>query len=121
MIAILYSFWVIPLWIYCGWLLYVMAMGFYRAYLDNRLSGVTLYLAFPAVAIGLLMDWLSNWTIATLLFWELPKSPNELVTTRLSRYVYSDSGWRLKCAEWICHNLLDIFDPSGKHCKQIIP
>lgn len=68
---------------------------------------------------GLFMDALLNLTVGTLLFLELPggKKPwyLELVTDRLKRNVVN-LGWRGKVARFICHHLLDKFDPRGRHC-----
>jgi len=38
-----------------------------------------------------------------------------LVTDRLTR-LHDRSDWRGRLARWICINLLDYFDPSGRHC-----
>jgi ABC-type uncharacterized transport system permease subunit len=105
------------LWLLCFWYLYVLVMGLYRAYLDKRLKPPVLYLAAPALVVGYTVDLISNWTIATVVFRELPASPLDLVTDRLSRYISQEAGWRSDLATWICTNLLDVFDPSGKHCK----
>jgi hypothetical protein len=95
---------------------YVLVMGFYRAHLAGKLKGLAKLLAIPVLAIGWCMDLFSNWTIATFLFLELPESPLELVTDRMRRYIESDTGWRAQRATWLCHSLLDMFDPNGSHC-----
>jgi hypothetical protein len=99
------------------WYIYVLVMGLYRAYLDKRLVGFPLYLSAPALVVGYIVDLFSNWTIASLVFWEMPNRPLELVTDRLSAYLKYDTGWRRKLAESICTSLLDYFDPSGTHCQ----
>lgn len=103
-------------YLYAFWLLYVLIMGFYRAWLDKRLTRVAFVLALPALAIGYLFDLLGNWTLATLLFWQCPQRPLELVTDRLTRYISTPSGWRTAPALWICQTLLDYFDPHKTHC-----
>jgi hypothetical protein len=103
-------------WILVFWYLYILVMGLYRANMDKRLSGLTLWLAYPAVAVGYFVDLISNWTIASILFLEPPRFLTELVTDRLSRYIKSGSGYRKEYATWICQNLLDFFDPRGSHC-----
>lgn len=106
------------LYLYGFWLVYILVMGLYRAYLDGRLKGLVFVLAMPPVAIGYLMDWLANFTFASLWFLQLPETKGELVTDRLSRYLNdSKPSWRKAHAQWICHTLLDAFDPSGDHCN----
>lgn len=96
------------------WAMYVLIMGIYRAHLAKRLTAVTLCLSAPFIVLGYLMDVIANLTVAALVFLELPREL--LVTSRLSRYVAQGHGWRFKAANWICNNLLDVFDPSGDHC-----
>jgi hypothetical protein len=98
-------------YLYGFWLLYVLVMGFYRAWLAKRLTRVALVLASPALALAYLVD-----LLAALLFWQWPLRPLELVTDRLSRYISTPSGWRHAPALWVCHTLLDYFDPQGTHC-----
>lgn len=122
------------LWIF--WAAYVLVMGFYRAYLNKRLNQVTLLLSIPFVAIGIIMDIVAQFTIATIVFCQVPCITTKkktfivfnksfsvviltgdfLVTARLQRYVSFSTGWRFTIANWICNNLLDIFDPTGEHC-----
>lgn len=107
--------WVLA-YLYGFWLLYVLIMGFYRAWLAGKLTLVAKVLASPAIGIGYVVDLLANWTLATLWFRELPRRPQELVTGRLSRYIGLQEGWRKAHATWVCQNLLDYFDPHDKHC-----
>ena len=100
------------MWIFWG--LYVLVMGLYRVYLKGQLTKVTMILGFPFLVIGILCDIIANVFIATCLFLELPKE--FLVTSRLTRYVNTDKGWRNKWANAICNNILDVFDPNGNHC-----
>jgi hypothetical protein len=108
-------------YLYGFWLLYVLIMGFYRAWLAKRLTRVALVLASLALMAGYLVDLLTNWTLATLLFWQWPQTARELVTDRLSRYISTPAGWRSAHATWICTNLLDYFDPNGVHCGKSEP
>jgi hypothetical protein len=98
------------------WYLYVIVMGLYRAQLAGRLSTASTVLGFPALVVGWSLDWMINWTIASLWFWELPASPDELVTGRLTRYIAGPPCLRKHHAQIICQHLLDVFDPSGSHC-----
>lgn len=108
--------WVL-VYLYCFWLLYVLVMGLYRAWLSKRLTRVALVLSVPALALGYLVDLVANWTVAVAVFCEFPKRPLELVTDRLTRYIELDADeWKKGCAQWICANLLDYFDPHDRHC-----
>ena len=106
------------LYCYVVWLLYVLVMGFYRAYLAKRLhrGTVTFWLALPAVAVGYVADIVLQWTVGTVLFLDLPRSGENLLTARLVRYSRGHDHWRKRWAEWICTHLLDPFDPKGDHC-----
>ena len=104
-------------YLYVFWLLYVLVMGFYRAYLAKKLSTVALVLASPALGLAYLVDLVANWTIAALWFRELPKRPLELVTDRLTRYIDQQADdWKKAHANWVCKTLLDYFDPNERHC-----
>ena len=101
------------LWIFWGF--YVLVMGIYRAWLDKRLNRLTLCLSLPFVVIGFVLDVLANFFVATFVFLELPHE--WLVTSRLVRLQGNVKGdWRRTYADWICYNLLDVFDPTGYHC-----
>jgi hypothetical protein len=80
------------------------------------LVGVSRLLAYPVVLVGVVVDWLANMVIATVLFQELPGSAKELVTQRLARYIKEPYGRNQRWAKAICTALLDPFDPSGSHC-----
>lgn len=103
-------------YLYLFWVLYIAIMGVYRAHLDHRLSGIPKVLSYPLVIVGLATDAICQFTIASILFADLPVKKEYLVTTRLQRYIAEGGGWRYKVATYICNNLLDIFDPRGKHC-----
>lgn len=100
--------------LYVLWLFYLAVMNLYRAKKANQISKVALWLGYPILVIGALLDLLVNVLLMTLIFCELPREL--LVTKRLERHVKSKQGWRAKLAYWVCHNLLNAFDPSGDHC-----
>ncbi|MDE2098890.1 MAG: hypothetical protein KGL39_16675 [Patescibacteria group bacterium] len=110
------------LWLWVFWCLYKIVVGDYRAWLSGRLSGIPLWLSMPSLAAGWLVDWLTNWTIASIAFVEWPKHPLELVTGRLTRYLLSDPQTeaekiRKHHAGIICSKLLDPYDPNpAGHC-----
>jgi len=103
---------IIYFWIFWG--AYVLVMGIYRAFLNKKLTIFTMLLSAPFVAIGAVLDVFSNIFVATILFLEIPKEL--LVTTRLSRHNKHSSNWRKHLADYICTNLLDVFDPTEDHC-----
>lgn len=104
---------VLAVWAF--YLLYILAMGIYRAYLAKRLSLFQKIILSPVIAVMLFVDWFMNWTLCILLFLEVPEE--YLVTQRLQRYIKEGDGdWRHLWALAICDNLLDIFDPTGNHC-----
>ena len=99
---------------YALWLFYLAVMNLQRAYENKTLSKLALILGIPILLIGYLLDIIVNIFVMTVLFLELPKE--WLVTSRLQRHIRSRSGFRSKLAYFICHYLLDTFDPSGRHC-----
>lgn len=118
--TLLYATAAVALYLYAFWLLYILVMGLYRAHLAGRLGPLATALALPAVVLAYLVDLLANWTIAALLFRELPRHPLELVTDRLSRYLAHQDGsssYRRRWAVWLCTSLLDPLDPTGQHCR----
>lgn len=100
--------------LYCLWLFYLAVMNLYRAKKAKQLGTVALWLGYPILIVGVLLDLAVNVLIMTIVFAELPREL--LVTQRLCRLIGNDAGWRGKLAYWICHNLLNAFDPSGNHC-----
>ena len=99
---------------YLLWLLYVLTTAFYRAWLNKRLTRFALVLASPFLLAMGVVDVAVNLTAASVLFAELPRE--WLVTTRLSRHLHDEGGWRRTLARSICHCMLDPFDPRGQHC-----
>lgn len=102
-------------YLYLFWLCYIGVMGVYRAYLDGRLSNTLIVLLIPFVLFGVALDVFANIFIASIVFWEPPRE--WLVTQRLTRYMKTELGPRKRIAEFVCTNMLDIFDPTGKHCQ----
>lgn len=106
------ALWVLSPWIL--WALYVLVMGIYRAHLAKKLTPTLYLVALPWVALGLVADVLVNIFVASVVFLEPPWE--WLVTDRLQRHLAASYGWRARLARWICTHLLDVFDPSGRHC-----
>lgn len=96
--------------------LYVIVMGVYRAHLERLLRPQHWVLLWWAVLAGYIVDVLSNIFIAPFVFWDPPKE--WLVTDRLMRYKNDPkaTAYQKRCADFLCENLLDLFDPTGNHC-----
>jgi len=100
--------------IYMLWIFFLAVMNLLRAQEAKTLSKTAYVLGLPLLIVGVLVDVLCNIFVATILFLELPQE--WVVTKRLGRLIV-DTGWRGSMARFICQNLLDRFDPSGKHCN----
>ena len=72
-----------------------------------KVHGIMLLLIF------LPMDFVLNVVVGSLLFLDPPRE--WILTHRLKRHKH-EGGWRGRLATWICVNLLDTFDPDGRHC-----
>jgi hypothetical protein len=100
--------------IYIVWIFYLAVMNLKRARDNKTLTKTALVLGYPILLIGYAADILLNISVCSVLFLELPKEFT--VTARVQRHLYTGSGWRENLAGWFCHNLLNAFDPDGKHC-----
>ena len=103
-------------YLYVFWLLYLVFTSLYRAHLNKRLIGISKVLGYPIIIVAVIVDWVCNFTIAIVVFQELPESLNELVTGRLWRYLQGNDCRNKRWAQAICTSLLDPFDPTGTHC-----
>ena len=103
------------------WCLYVFTMGLYRAFLLGRLKGLSLVLSAPVVAVAFAIDLLMQITLFAVVFLDWPR--DWLVTHRLRRYMRElpPEHWRHRWASYLCHHLLDPFDPTGAHCDSDAP
>lgn len=99
---------------YILWLFYLAVMNLMRAYENKTISKLALWLGYPILIMGVLLDFIVNMTIMTIIFFEIPKE--WLVTKRLQRHIKANKDWRGKLAYLICHHLLNAFDPDGDHC-----
>lgn len=111
-IALTVLFMLTPL--YGVWLFYLVVMTLKRAKEAGTLSLPALIMGMPLVWIGVALDAITNITVCTVIFLELPQET--LITSRLQRLILEE-GWRSNLAGFICADLLNAFDPSGNHCK----
>lgn len=96
------------------WSLYLAVMHLKTARDSGKLTPAAKVMGYPWLIVGYVIDVLFNAVIGSLLFFELPREL--LFTARVSRLNDCD-GWRGRLARWICTQLLDPFDPDGKHCQ----
>ena len=101
------------------WVLYVFTMGLYRAFLAGRLKGLSLFMCSPFVVVAFVVDFIAQMTVFSVVFLDLPK--HWLVTNRLRAYIAGPDNWRRRLADYLCHHLLDPFDPTGAHCDSDSP
>lgn len=101
---------------YALWVFYLAVMNLKRAKDAGNLRPIALWLGSPILVVGIVIDWLVNWVVFTVVCLDFPESAGELVTGRLKRYVRDEPDtWRASLAFWFADELLDAFDPSGKH------
>ena len=98
------------------WVFYLAAMSL-QPHLKTMRPFAKVH-GYAVFLVAVLLDALLHFVVGTVLFLDTPARGELLLTKRLKRYhgpAYVGS-WRAKLADWICKNLLDIFDPNGKHC-----
>lgn len=100
--------------IYALWLFYLAVMNLSRAKEAGKLTKTALVLVMPIFLTGYALDIFVNLFVITFLFLEFPKEWT--ITGRVKRHLYGSAGWREIVAAWLCFNLLNAFDPDGKHC-----
>lgn len=111
------------LWVFA--VLFIAAMGVYRLHLSGKLYErlasrlVTRWVCYPLVALAYLVDFVAQFTVASLFFWDWPPKGERLVTDRLQRYLNNEriTSRRGSWAHHICTEL-DLFDPTGDHCNR---
>lgn len=98
--------------LYALWVFFLAVMSLKRAKDAGLLTTTAKVLGYPVLLTGLLLDFVANVTVLTLLLCELPREGT--VTSRLKRHNKESTGWRKAVAEW-AEPLLDPYDPSGDH------
>ncbi len=98
--------------LYAFFIMYVASMGMIRAHAENKLNPFLWALCVPFVAVALVIDFINNMTVFTILFAERPKE--WLVTDRLKRHV-NEHTFRGKMARWFGTTILNSFDHTGNH------
>lgn len=98
--------------LYLFFIMYVASMGMIRAHAEKKLNGVLWVLCLPFVAISIVLDFINNMTVFSLLYWEVPRE--WLVTDRLKRHA-KEQTFRGKLSRWIAETVLNPFDHTGNH------
>jgi hypothetical protein len=98
--------------LYLFFIMYVASMAMIRAHAEKKLNGLLWGLCLPFVAVSILLDFINNVIVFTLLFAELPRE--WLVTERLKRHAKQHTI-RGKLARYIGNVILDPFDHTGAH------
>lgn len=92
------------------WVLYVAAMHFAKVkHKLGRFAKINGYVVwFLAQPIDAALNLL--WSVLLLDF------PRELILSPKLKRLKAAGGWRGKVATFVCAELLNPFDPDGKHC-----
>ena len=97
---------------------FLTAMWFLRRRHQLREKlGPAYFIIVGIVLGGIVLDAVFQWIIAPAIFLGFTK--DILFTGRMQRYREEEKykgTWRMRAADWICENLLNPYDPSGKHC-----
>ena len=70
-----------------------------------------------AVILFVALDVFDNYTIFTVIFWELPSNDRKTVTARLKHILHTEdyrNTWRFKLAVFMCKYMIEPFDWG--HC-----
>lgn len=98
--------------LYALWIFYLAVMSLKRSRDAGLLTRTAYAFGLPVLALGLVLDFLANVLVLTVLLFELPREGT--VTSRLKRHNATSTGWRKAVAAW-AEPLLDPYDPTGDH------
>ena len=98
--------------LYALWVFFLAVMSLKRAKDAGLLTTTAKVFGYPVLFTGLLLDFIANTLVLTVLLGELPREGT--VTSRLKRHNRNSTGWRKAVAAW-AEPLLDPYDPSGDH------
>jgi uncharacterized membrane protein YhaH (DUF805 family) len=99
-------------WLWLFFIMYVASMNMIRAHDEKKLNGWLWALCLPFVIVSLVVDFINNLIVFTLIYFELPKEWT--VTDRLKRHAKQQT-FRGKLSRWIAETLLNPFDHTGNH------
>ena len=110
--------WAISISFILLWLLalfYFAVMNIKRVRDKGELTKFMYVIGFPMLWFGLVLDFLANVLVFTLLFLELPRET--LVTSRLKRHKHQSTGWRQDMALWWERHIDPFDDTPGGHIR----
>ncbi len=107
---------IVVLGVYLAFGLYVITMALYGVHLRGRMSWAGYLLGWPWVLVAYVADVTLQYTLASVVFRELPPRGEWTVSRRLSRWKRDDplsrrGVWAAKTCRF-----LSVFDPKGDHC-----
>ena len=94
-------------------MLYACVMRLKQVRDAGKLTLAMKVFGYPALFVGLAIDFVVNVVFGTLVFLQLPREMT--LSTRLWRLSNGEPSWRQRWALWIRTQLLDSIDPSGIH------
>lgn len=95
------------------WMLFACVMRLKQVRDAGKLTLAMKVFGYPALAVGLVVDFVVNLVFGTLVFLQLPREMT--LSSRLWKLSNGEEGWRKEWATWIRVNLLDAVDPEGVH------
>jgi hypothetical protein len=95
------------------WVFFLAVMSLQTARDLHKLTPWNTRIGYSVLAIGYVLDALTNLVIATVLFAEIPQELT--VSSRIKRHCNGPDSWRKTNACWIRDHLLAPFDPTGRH------
>lgn len=97
---------------YALYVFYAAVMNIKRVRDMGKLNTMGKVLAYPTLVIGLVLDFLVNVFVMSIVLLEFPREFT--VTSRLQRHHRDSKGWRLAVVKFF-EPVLDPLDPSGDH------
>lgn len=95
------------------WIIFAAVMRLKQVRDAGKLTLAMKVFGYPALALGLIVDFIVNVVLGTLVFLQLPHEMT--LSSRLWKLSNGTDGWRKDWAFWIRSNLLDAVDPEGVH------
>lgn len=95
------------------WIIFAAVMRLKQVRDAGKLTPAMKVFGYPALFLGLAVDFVVNVVFGTLVFLQLPHEMT--LSSRLWKLSNGDEGWRKNWAYWIRTQLLDAVDPEGVH------
>ena len=102
----------IVLWAVLLFYCYILTMSARKVW--DELPLLAQIVLVPPALVGWVLDWSFNILVATVIFWEWPRSLGEVLTKRLKRHrAHPLPSWRKRLSDKVCR-VLNLFDQG--HC-----